>query len=472
MTAQVVESYITRDPGLPVQNPTPSYWQHVPHILSNVQSPQLPAEVDIAVIGSGITGASVTKTLLDKDPSARVTVFEARTLCSGATGRNGGQLATNAGEVYSELKERFGSDMAGDIATFTFKTCDRMREIVQEYAPVEGEYRDLTKVRAFLDEASFAKMKDSIQQMEADHPSLRGIYKIIDADTLLKVHGVHGAVGGVTLPAGALWPYRVVSGVFQGLLDKYADRLTIETNTPITSVERADGRYVLNSPRGRTSVRKVMYCTNGYSGYLLPKLRGAIFPVRGTMSVQDLGPNVRNRGASESFGFHYEPYYDEKTETLADGLWYLTQNAKTGYFFFGGEKGTADESLTADDSSVSPHTLEHLQNILPKFFDYKDVKKDQLVSAWSGIMGFTADGAPFVGQLPASVTDRGGEDEWIAAGFAGYGMPYCWLVGEAAAKMALGLDITGLLPAAYVVNEERFSPDNIAAVAQMLASLR
>lgn len=77
--------------------------------------------------------------------------------------------------------------MAGRIARFTFKTCERMREIVAEYAPEDGEYRDVLKVRAFLDEPSFSSMKDSVSQMEADHADLQGIYNIIDSDTLLNM---------------------------------------------------------------------------------------------------------------------------------------------------------------------------------------------------------------------------------------------------------------------------------------------
>jgi glycine/D-amino acid oxidase-like deaminating enzyme len=115
------------------------------------------------------------------------------------------------------------------------------------------------------------------------------------------------------------------------------------------------------------------------------------------MTAQDLGPNVPNNGAKDSYDFHYVPVYDEETETLADGLRYLTQNARTGYYFIGGEKARMDESLAADDSAYGKICVKHLQTILPKFFNYTDVKKDPLVSAWSGIMGFTQDGVPYVG---------------------------------------------------------------------------
>lgn len=180
------------DPGIPRPNPTASYWQHVPHALAETQSAELPAEAEVAVIGSGITGVSVAKTLLDNavgdGPPLRVVVYEARTLCSGATGRNGGQLATNAGEAYADRKANFGSEQAGKIANFTFRTCDRVRQVLKEYAlEEESEYRDVVKVRAYLDDESFAALKDSVEQMERDHPSLRGIYEVIDAETVEKV---------------------------------------------------------------------------------------------------------------------------------------------------------------------------------------------------------------------------------------------------------------------------------------------
>lgn len=46
----------------------------------------LPSERDYGIIGSDITGLSVAKALLERHPTATVTVLEARTLCSGRHG--------------------------------------------------------------------------------------------------------------------------------------------------------------------------------------------------------------------------------------------------------------------------------------------------------------------------------------------------------------------------------------------------
>lgn len=269
-----------------------------------------------------------------------------------------------------------------------------------------------------------------------------------------------------------MWPYRVITKVFENLLAKYPGRLSIETNTPVTCIDYTDDTYLVSTPRGKTRVGQVVHCTNGYASHLLPRLRGLLFPLRGTITVQDLGPNVPNNGAKDSYGFHYEPFYDEKTETVADGLWYLTQNAKTGYYFIGGEESSIDDSLTGDDTAFSDFCVDHLKTILPKFFNYTDVNADPLVSAWSGIMGFTADRAPYVGGLSTEVTGRSGNGEWIVGGFNGYGMPYCWLAGEALASMVLGQSVGDWFPQAFLINEKRLSPQRITKVATEMASLR
>lgn len=179
---------VLADPGLPRQNPTKSYWQHVPHALANAQSPTLPTERDYAIIGSGITGLSVAKNLLERDPSATVTVLEARTLCSGATGRNGGQMAANVGEEYAHLADTHGAEMAGKIVSFTFRNLVKMQDFIREYDAVEtSEMQSLRKLRAFLTEDTFRDFQESISRLEADHPSWKGLYTILDADTLVKV---------------------------------------------------------------------------------------------------------------------------------------------------------------------------------------------------------------------------------------------------------------------------------------------
>lgn len=79
----------------PVANAVPSYWRReVGSIDTHRSTPELPAEADIVVIGSGYVGASVVHHLVEesaraKRPIPSILILEAREACSGATGRNG-----------------------------------------------------------------------------------------------------------------------------------------------------------------------------------------------------------------------------------------------------------------------------------------------------------------------------------------------------------------------------------------------
>ena len=80
--------------GLPVPNSTSSFWHSEPSefLLGHRTTPELPAEADVVIVGSGITGASAARFLVE-DPrynGRSVVMLEAREACWGATGRNGG----------------------------------------------------------------------------------------------------------------------------------------------------------------------------------------------------------------------------------------------------------------------------------------------------------------------------------------------------------------------------------------------
>jgi hypothetical protein len=80
----------TLEPGqaeLPSPDSTASYWHVEPsdRLLGHRTTPDLPAEADIVVVGSGITGAFAARELVNAGRS--VLLLEAREACWGATGR-------------------------------------------------------------------------------------------------------------------------------------------------------------------------------------------------------------------------------------------------------------------------------------------------------------------------------------------------------------------------------------------------
>ena len=265
------------------------------------------------------------------------------------------------------------------------------------------------------------------------------------------------------------WPYRLVTGLFKRLLERYPQRFSIETNTPVTSVtlssEDSAYPYVLTTPRGIVKAAKVFHCTSGFTGHLLPKFRGPIFPCRLTMSCSVPGPQFGNRPVA--WLWHVPQKYDPQTRLVDHGLYWMQQNARTGDLFYGGDKGKLDEMITSNDTSVSTEAANNLKTLLPQRIFAKgwtDPRTGTVISSmdphhtWCGILSMTADQVPIVGAVPVSLSGRdiaGGE--WIAAGFNGFGMGQCWSSGEAIARMALGEPQPEWLPDVYLSTEQRLT---------------
>lgn len=105
----------------------------------------------------------------------------------------------------------------------------------------------------------------------------------------------------------------------------------------------------------------------------------------------------------------------------------------------------------------------NLSSFIAKWFEPPwggpDAEDAEIFERWSGIIGATPDGFPFVGNVPLSISERAGDGEWIAAGFNGYGMSQCWSCGEANARMALGEPLPEWFPTVCLMSEERLGDE-------------
>ncbi|RFN53481.1 FAD dependent oxidoreductase superfamily protein [Fusarium flagelliforme] len=464
-----VSTAILKDPGLPRPNPTISAWQIPVHpTVSSIQSTALPEFTDFVVIGSGITGCSVTKTLLEHGAAkgSHVTVLEARTLVSGATGRNGGHLVTAAGHTFGPLAQQHGLEAAKQITRFSVLNIQHVMDMVKamdKEVQENCQIRDVRKVMAVGDDETWAAARNSVLAFQKNVPECSTYHRIVEAEDVPERWNIKGASGAVEHDAGAIWPYRLLTGIYERLLARYPDRLAIETHTPVTQVKflhdtDSDYPYLVKTPRGAIKAKKVIHCTNGHASHLLPQLAGRIYPFRGTMSVHKPGPQLENVGASKSWSLSHKPTLDARTGLFDTGLYYLQQNALTGRIWIGNETAYMRDILTADDTYVPERAVQALSTVLPKFFlkGWGTEYTSEIESIWSGIQGHTADGLPIVGQAPACVTGSAHDNgQWIAAGFNGYGMDKCWLTGEALVKMMLGEDVSGWFPQCYLLTEDR-----------------
>ncbi|KAJ4404364.1 hypothetical protein N0V82_010504 [Gnomoniopsis sp. IMI 355080] len=472
-------------PGIPVPNPTRAFWQDAPPYpeLVDIHTATGPPETaDIAIIGSGITAAAIARTILrelerkgvlngagggakteatgTRRGWVRVLVLEARQLCSGATGRNGGHIKSSPHELFHRLvhNSKMKPERAAKLCEVQTSHVQMIREVVQAEGIEEiSEFREVQSLDLVVDEAVDTKMKDMMAEFTPYQPAG---YKMVghSGEEARKLFGTtEHVVGAVEYPAGALWPYRFVTALWRRLLDQFPRDLSIETGTAVSAVEAGQNPgfpYTLTTSRGQVQARHVVHATNGLASHLLPAFRGKAAGALCHMTAQRPGKDFPDNNGKQSWSVIYNQGFD-----------YITQRANMpngeggelmigGGLFQSGKQGM-DMIGVYDDSKTDALTLMHLEGVMPTVFNWgPESSGRRVIRAWSGIVGFSGDMLPLVGRLDTRITKRKiksqgktnskgdgvSPGEWIAAYFCGDGMVWAWLCGTAVGLMLSGSD--------------------------------
>ncbi|KAK5788768.1 hypothetical protein VI817_009726 [Penicillium citrinum] len=471
---------IFADPGIPQSKTTSSFWLKEPHSKFTTRSSEpLPTEADVVIIGSGITGASIARTLLqngvksnaEKPQTPSIAMVEARDICSGATGRNGGHILETADD-FAELYDVFGEEIAKKTLRFRLAHLKEMLQVCEELGiSEEVQARKVQFLSAHFGAEAWKDALERLHRFQAAMPEESAEWIAYDKKSIPEDFKLSRADGVIAGPAGALWPYKFVTSLLAHLLSTYPGQFFVKDHTAVTSIRENPStvyKYQVETDRGSISARHVIHCTNAHVTHLVPGLRGRIFPLRGQMSAQTPGNQFPCQATKHSWMFSYDRGFD-----------YLTQ-LPSGQMMFGGGfarsegGGLADLGIATDDE-MSLYCDIHLSGALPAIFgrqNWGEVKGNPVQAMWTGNMAFSADGFPWVGELPSSATKRPGAgntktgSEWVSAAFSGEGMVQAWLCGRALATMLLKKDNNlspsadediSWLPEQMLVTEERIS---------------
>lgn len=182
----------SQPPGLPVSNPSESYWLEDPPYpeLVDIQSPELLDRADVVIIGSGITGAAVARSILQecerKGEARKVVVLEARALCSGATGRNGGHMKSSPQELFMRLKPKLGPERAAAVTRFQLSHVRVLTELCRAEGWDIAECRKVTTADLYLNAEDRDKAFEEVEELRKWIPELE--IELYDAPAAQKVN--------------------------------------------------------------------------------------------------------------------------------------------------------------------------------------------------------------------------------------------------------------------------------------------
>ncbi|KAF6843889.1 FAD dependent oxidoreductase [Colletotrichum musicola] len=258
----------------PVPSPTPSYWHDPPSRLAAHTSGTLPSTTDTLIIGSGITGAAVAHFLLSSACPPDITMLEARTAISGATGRNGakrGETGRNGGHTKAASYRYFlhhasvlGTQAACTIARLELSNIRAVHAFAAAHVR-DAESRPCRTVDAVYDPEQWAAAKEAVRAMRDAMPGEDASdYEFYDAEEMRERFHVRGEglCGGIGYEAGSISAYRLTSGVLESCLAK---GMRLFTQTPALELRKQAGehRWLVDTPKGTVAARGVVLATNG-----------------------------------------------------------------------------------------------------------------------------------------------------------------------------------------------------------------
>jgi len=151
--------------------PTPTstlpFWRTERSDIDEIRtSEELPTECDVLIIGSGLSGASVAYQLLvDRNESSlplSVTMLEARQVCSGATGRNGGHCKLGWQNVPKWCK-MFGNEDCEALTDFFLAQIPALKAVIEEER-IECDFALRRSFDIFYDEKVAHEVRISLGQ--------------------------------------------------------------------------------------------------------------------------------------------------------------------------------------------------------------------------------------------------------------------------------------------------------------------
>ncbi|KAL4909342.1 hypothetical protein BDW74DRAFT_146409 [Aspergillus multicolor] len=444
----------------PVPNATTPYWRSYLHWLDEHRSTEhLPSEADIVIIGTGIAGVSTAYHLVNEptedqaQPSRSILLLEARQVCSGATGRNGGHIKKLPSTI-TDLSERIGRDAAGEIVRFVRANIYGVKRVIEDEG-IQAEAELRRSIDVSLQDGDAVSVKRGFEeQLRSGFPLMEDV-GYIGGEFAERITSIHGAKAGLSTLVLSLWPYKFVTQLLERTLSKSPGNINLQTNTPVTAIQTHDSPkgdnkiYTVKTDRGSIKTPKVILATNGYTAGLLPQYRAIITPAKATASHIAVPEGKASPAPSlaNTYNIRYAPNRVDYLNPRPDGS-----------IVVGGGQWTYRDNRalfwnTYDDSTLIEPARHYFDGLMQRNFRGWEDSGAETESVWTGIQGITPDGQPHIGKVP------GNSGLYILAGYNGGGMAYAFEAARGVARMVregISFEETGI-PKCMKTTEARMS---------------
>jgi len=255
--------------------------------VTAIEAPSLPVLdqalcVDVLVIGGGLTGCRTALGLADKGVS--VALVDSHDVGWGASGRSGGQCNPIWRKTPDQLRDLLGTRHGDMLVQTTLRAADDL------FADIQNFDVDCDAVQAgWVQAAHTKKTRRAMQALGAAWAQAGADNTEIEGDAVRAASGSPAYRWALKHSAGGhVHPLSLTRGYAKAALARGAHMFR---QTPVTQLERANGKWRAATPKGEITAENVVVTTNAYTGDLWPGLRKTFHPlVSVSLATQPLTP--------------------------------------------------------------------------------------------------------------------------------------------------------------------------------------
>lgn len=358
-------------------------------------------DVDVCVIGAGITGCATALNLARQ--GLRVALLEAKSIGWGASGRSGGQMIFGYACDVCALEALVGADAASQLWELSLEALSYTRQLIHEH-DIQCDLAD-----GHLYVATRERHWRALQAWKRELENRYGYsgLQLLEGDALqaqLRSSVYRG--GLLDRRSGHLHPMNYTLGLAAAAEGAGA---VLYEHSPAIRIAYAN-RHRVTTPAGSVRCKSLVFAANAYLGDTEQSLRDMYMPVSTWML------------ATEKLGLDRARMLIPGNAAVADTNFvidYFRLSADHRLLFGGG----------VNYAAITPRSFQcrlraRMLRVFPQL-------ADALIEySWSGRVAITANRAPHIGRLRSDV--------YFAQGYSGHGIALAALAGRIMAEAITG----------------------------------
>lgn len=361
-------------------------------------------KTEVAVIGSGITGALVAHELCKA--GIKCSVFDKRTIATGSTAASSAQLQYEIDVPLCEMKKKVGEEAAAKAYHASLQSIKDIEKVLKE-ANADAGFQNLSSLWL----ASFKK-DIKLLEREFEIRQKHGLpVEFLDDKKLKTQHKLNYPAALKNKEAAMMDTYSAATKLLKFHLDK--KELELYSHTEIVKWKEVKNGYELETQEGKKIQCKYVVIATGFeAGQFLPKnpmkLISTYVLVSYPVAEKELWPERSLIWETNS------PYVYMRTTS-------------DNRIMIGGEDEDFRDPVRRD--SLLREKIQKLEKKFNKIYPEIPFTTDM---AWCGTFSSTEDGLPYIGTWP------GKDRMFFALGYGGNGITFSMIAAQIIANKLSG----------------------------------